>query len=411
MLSKPSQHSSYRQAVQKILSPLDIQINGNRPWDMIVYDQETYKRILSEGSLGLGESYINGGWDSLQLDEFFCKLTKDKPDIKTFNPRVIIPILASKLFNPQREGKSKRVIDQHYNLGNHFYTQMLDRNYMQYSCAYFKDTDNLDEAQKNKLELICGKLHLPKKGEGQTDRILEIGSGFGGFAKFATTNYNCEVTGYNISREQAAFSRELTKDLPVKIMELDYRDAIVSRNKESFNKVVSIGFWEHAGPKNYRTGMEIVDFCLKPEGLFLLQTIGRHNNHGKRFDSWINYRIFPGGCLPFASEILESSEGLFRLEDVHNFGHYYADTLGAWFKNFDSNWKQFKEENGEEFYKKLKVSFKDWPDFEKDEGEKFYRMWKYYLLSCKGAFESGSIDLYQFVFSKGNFSWLYEPVR
>src|SRR3989338_7704617 len=259
MLSKPSQHSSYRQAVQKILSPLDIQINGNRPWDMIVYDQETYKRILSEGSLGLGESYINGGWDSLQLDEFFCKLTKDKPDIK--------------LFNPQREGKSKRVIDQHYNLGNHFYTQMLDRNYMQYSCAYFKDTDNLDEAQKNKLELICVKLHLPKKGEGQTDRILEIGSGFGGFAKFATTNYNCEVTGYNISREQAAFSRELTKDLPVKIMELDYRDAIVSRNKESFNKVVSIGFWEHAGPKNYRTGMEIVDFCLKPEGLFLLQTI------------------------------------------------------------------------------------------------------------------------------------------
>ncbi len=406
----PSQYN--KEKIQELLTPLDICINGDRPWDIKVHDPRLYHRVLSHCSLGLGESYMDGWWDCQELDQFFYKLTIKKPHIKKFNQLSILPFIKDVIFNNQNRRLSKRVAEQHYDFGNNFYENMLDKEYMQYTCAYWKDSNNLQEAQINKLDLICKKLHLPMKNEiGLEGRIIELGSGFGGFSKFATSNYNCCITSYNISKEQITYARNMNKGLPVKIIESDYRDTLYKEVKESYNKVVSIGLCEHIGPNNYRKFMKIVNHCLKSNGLFLLHTIGRHNSaKSGQSDKWIDKYIFPGGHLPSASQITKSAESIFRLEDVHNFSHDYYHTLMSWFNNFQRNWEFIKEKYSEKIYTSMKNRFHKWPNFNDDDGERFYRMWKYYLLSSSGAFRSGSIDLFQFIFSK-NLSNKYFPVR
>ncbi len=264
---------------------------------------------------------------------------------------------------------------------------MLDPEYMQYTCGYWKNAKNLEEAQIDKLDLACKKLHLPEK-ESKKDKILELGSGFGGFAKFAAKHYNCEITSYNISTEQVEYAKNITKGLPVKTIISDYRNAIFKELKNHFDKIVSIGMMEHVGKKNYRGFMKIANNCLKDKGLFYIHTIGSLNSKGGT-DSWLEKYIFPGGRLPSSADILKAAEGYFALEDFQNIGHDYDKTLMVWFNNFHNNWPKFKDKYS----------------------NRFYRMWKYYLLSCAGSFRSGNIQLFQFVFSKGNFEKTYEGAR
>jgi cyclopropane-fatty-acyl-phospholipid synthase len=265
----------------------------------------------------------------------------------------------------------------HYDLGNDFYSDMLDKR-MQYTCAYWKNAKSLDEAQEHKLDLICKKLQL-KKG----DTVLELGCGWGGFARYASEKYGCKVTGYNISKEQVRFAREYCKGLPVEIIEADYRDA-----KGLFDKVVSIGLCEHVGYKNYRNLMQVAHKCLKNKGLFLLHTIGR-NTSLKSLEPWMNKYIFPNAMLPSVKQLSIASEGLFLLEDWHNFGRDYDKTLMAWNENFEKNWSKHKSKYG----------------------DRFYRMWKYYLLLCAGAFRADYNRLWQIVFSKGGLPGKYDSVR
>jgi cyclopropane-fatty-acyl-phospholipid synthase len=257
--------------------------------------------------------------------------------------------------------------EAHYDLGNEIYTAMLDQR-MVYTCAYWRNADTLDQAQRHKLDLVCRKLDL-RPGM----RVLDIGCGWGSFAKYAAETYGVEVVGITVSREQVELGSRLCEGLPVEIRLQDYRE-----NSESFDAIVSLGMFEHVGHKNYRTFMEVVDRCLTSNGLCLLHTIGK-NDSRPGVDPWIAKYVFPNGETPSLRQISEACEGLMIIEDVHNFGADYDKTLMAWFRNFDAAW----------------------PELQNRYSGKFYRMWKYYLHSCAGAFRSRDLQLWQLVISNG----------
>jgi cyclopropane-fatty-acyl-phospholipid synthase len=366
-----------KKEIQKILDVADIKIDGNNPWDIQVKNPKLYSRVLSGGSLAFGEAYMDGWWEVERLDEFFSKLFAARLDKKIITAGIVFEVIKSKLTNNQTFNKSKQVAEQHYDLGNSFYEKMLDKN-MQYTCGYWKTANNLAQAQEDKLKLICNKLQL-KKG----DKVLELGCGWGGFAKFAAKNYGCHVTAYNISKEQVEFAREKCKSLPVEIVHKDYRLA-----EGVYDAVVSVGLCEHVGHKNYRVFMEVVHRCLKDKGLFLLHTIGKDES-AVVTDPWISKYIFPNSMLPSCRQLMEASEKLFIMEDWHNIGTNYDKTLMAWHSNFEENWHLFKAKYG----------------------DRFYRMWRYYLLSCAGLFRARRAQLWQIVLSKGGVPDGYNSIR
>ena len=367
-----------RKYIQEILSPPGIIINGDKPWDIRVRNEEFYRRVARDGSLGLGESYMDGWWDCESLDSFFSRLMPSEAEEKVGkNWRLLLHALKPVLLNPGKRAKAFEIGERHYDLGNELYRSMLDRR-MVYSCAYWKNAGNLDDAQEAKLELICRKLAL-----GRGDKVLDVGCGWGSFAKYAAEKFGAEVTGITVSREQAVLATELCRGLPVQINLQDYRDV-----DERFDHVVSVGMFEHVGYRNYRTYMKTVRRCLGEDGLFLLHTIGNSVSQ-KCVDPWFDKYIFPNSFIPSIKQITAAAEGLFVIEDIHNFGHYYDPTLMSWFRNFDSNWNR------------LKARYDD----------RFYRMWKYYLLSSAGTFRSRSLQVWQIVLSKKGIRGGYAALR
>ena len=169
--------------VQEILSLADIKVNGSRPWDIQVNDERFYRRVLAQGSLGLGEAYMDGWWDCKKLDEFFAKVMAAKLETKVNPTGMILPALKARFLNMQTKRKSKTVAKQHYDLGNELYSYMLGK-HMQYTCGYWKNAKTLDKAQEDKLKLICKKLKLKPGME-----VLELGGGFGGLARYMAKKY------------------------------------------------------------------------------------------------------------------------------------------------------------------------------------------------------------------------------
>ena len=365
-----------KKTIMNLLKKADIHVNGNRPWDIQVYNTKFYARVFAGGSLALGESYMEKWWECERLDLFFEKLLRAKIREK-FNLNLRILRLKSRLFNMQSLIRSKKVTDEHYDLDNEIYMAFLDV-YNQYTCGYFEKTKDLNTAQEQKLDLICKKLYLK-----ENDRVLDIGCGWGGFAKYATQKYGCHVTGITISDQQIKYAQKYTDGLPVEIIKQDYRFL-----KGQFDKIVSVGMIEHVGYKNYRKIMRIVSRCLKKDGLFLLHTIGQ-NETSVAGNPWTDKYIFPNGMLPSIQQIGKATENLLVMEDWHNFGPYYYDTLTAWDHNFLKN------------RPKLKGNYP----------EKFFRMWRYYFLSYAGAFKARHLQLWQIVFSKGNDDKVYQPIR
>jgi len=365
-----------KQLTQNILDIAGIKINGKNDWDIVVNDNRFYQRVLAQGSLGLGESYMDGWWNCKRLDEFFYRVLKADLNKKVRKKRILWNVLKIRLLNLQSKSRAYNIGEKHYDIGNELYKNMLDKR-MNYSCGYWKNAKTLDKAQEAKLDLICKKIGL-KPGM----KILDIGCGWGGFAKFAAEKYKVKAVGITVSKEQAKLAREICKGLPIEIRLQDYR-----KLNEKFDRIISIGMFEHVGPKNYKTYMKVVHRCLKSDGLFLLHTIG--GNVSVRFiERWIDKYIFPGGILPSVKQIAKASEGLFVLEDWHNFGTDYDKTLMAWHKNFQNNWN------------KIKGNYDG----------RFKRMWEYYLLSCAGSFRAEKNRLWQVVFSKGNIGE-YKSVR
>lgn len=368
-----------KQTIQDIFDIANVKLNGNNPEDICVYNCEFYSRVLRNGSIGLGESYMDKLWDCKSLDEFFYRILKSGLNKKARTVKNLLGVIKSKLMNLQKKSKAYEIGKKHYDKGNNLYKNMLDKR-MIYSCGYWKNAENLEQAQEAKLKLICQKIGL-KPGM----KILDIGCGWGGFAKYAAEKYNVKVVGITVSKKQAELARKICKGLAIEIRLQDYR-----KLNERFDRIISIGMFEHVGPKNYRTYFKQVSRCLKPDGLFLLHTIGK-NYSSSSIDPWINKYIFPNGVLPSAKQITSAAEGLFVLEDWHNFGIDYDKTLMSWHDNFARNWNKIKKD--------------------KNYDERFYRMWKYYLLSCAGSFRARKNHVWQIVFSKNGVKGGYESVR
>lgn len=357
--------SRSRHLLEEVLAEADIRINGDRAWDMRLHKSQALDEIVARHSLGLGESYMRGDWDVPALDQFFYRI------LHADLPRHIKPwrnagrVLRSYLLNLQSRRRAWQVGEHHYDLGNDFYSAMLDSR-LTYSCGYWKDAGNLEEAQTAKLDLICRKLGL---APGM--RLLDIGCGWGSLIGYAAEHYGVECVGITISKAQAEYVRERYRELPISVRLEDYRSL-----KQPFDRIASVGMFEHVGHKNHRSFMQVARRCLKPEGLLLLHTIGK-NLRNSVCDPWIEKYIFPNGDLPSAGQIGDAADNLLTCEDLHNFGCDYDKTLMAWHHNFERSWPQFAERYG----------------------QGFYRMWRYYLLSCAGAFRARHIQLWQWLFS------------
>jgi cyclopropane-fatty-acyl-phospholipid synthase len=353
--------------VRQLLASADVEVNGSRAWDIQVHNPRLYDRILRDSSLGLGESYVEGWWDCESIDSFIDSVLRANLREKVENDaRIAFQVLKAKLFNRQTESKSLEVAERHYDLGNDLYQAMLDKR-LNYTCAYWKEAKNLDDAQEAKLELVCQKI-----GIYQGMKILELGCGWGSFAKYAAEKHGASVVGFNISKQQVSLGRERCKGLPVELELQDYREA-----QGEYDAVISIGMMEHVGYKNYRTYFEVVDRCLKKDGISFFHTIGT-NRSIKTGEAWTDKYIFPNGQLPSISQLSKAIEGLFVIEDWHNFGPYYDPTLMAWHANFN----------------------KAWPELKNKYSDCFRRMWNYYLLSSAGGFRSRSSQLWQVVLTR-----------
>ncbi|CAB1057111.1 Cyclopropane-fatty-acyl-phospholipid synthase (EC [Olavius sp. associated proteobacterium Delta 1] len=356
-----------KRLVQQLLDFAGVRIDGQAPYDIQVHNPDFYPRVIAGGSLALGESYMDGWWDCQALDQFFDRIMAARLDKKVRKSKTLIwEAVKARLTRMQGRAWVFEVGRRHYDIGNELFTVMLDKR-MNYSCAYWQEAATLDEAQEAKLELTCRKLGL-EPGM----RVLDIGCGWGGFAIYAAEKYRVEVTGVTVSDEQVKLGQSCCADLPVNFELKDYRDIA-----GTFDRIVSIGMFEHVGLANYRTYMQVVNRCLKDDGLFLLHTIGS-NTSVRSVDPWLATYIFPNSMLPSARQITGAAEGIFILEDWHSFGPHYDPTLIAWHRNFIDNWS----------------CLQDAYDL------RFQRMWTYYLLSCAGSFRARRNQLWQIVFSK-----------
>ena len=366
--------------IDSLLRRCGIHLNGSGPVDVKIHNADMYKKVMTRWSLGLGESYMDGDWDCEQLDEAFNRLLRldvDQLALGVTLARSGWDIARTKLFNLQSKSRARIVGTVHYDIGNDLFERMLDP-HMIYSCGYWEAAKDLAEAQEHKLKMICEKLDL-RPGE----RLLEIGCGWGGLAAYAARHYNVEVLGITISQEQQRLAQSRCAGLPVQIELMDYREL-----NGQFDKIVSVGMFEHVGDRNYRGYFKQAYQLLKDDGLFLLHSIGSNiTTHAT--DPWINKYIFPNGKIPSPIEIAKNIDQLFLIEDWHNFGQDYDKTLMAWHDNFE----------------------KSWPSLCSNYDQKFYRMWKYYLLSSAGYFRSRQGQLWQIVLSKRNKRSIYRSSR
>ncbi|AKH65035.1 MULTISPECIES: cyclopropane fatty acyl phospholipid synthase [Photorhabdus] len=356
----------WQRIANEMLQEAGVQINGHNPYDIQVKKPDFYKRVLQQGSMGLGESYMDGWWDCERLDIFFYRVLRAGLENKIpSNFKDTLKIAITRLRNLQTPKRSWIVGHKHYGLGNDLFTRMLDP-YMQYSCGYWKQAETLEQAQLDKLKLICEKLEL---SPGMT--LLDIGCGWGGLSIYAAKNYGVSVTGVTVSAEQQKYAQKQCTDLDVNIILKDYRDL-----HQQFDRIVSVGMFEHVGPKNYLTYFDVVQRNLKPDGLFLLHTIGS-NKSKVSADPWISKYIFPNGCVPSIEQIAHTSKSRFVMEDWHNFGADYDRTLMAWHERFIARW----------------------PEIQDNYSPTFKRMFSYYLNASAGAFRARDIQLWQIMFS------------
>jgi len=339
--------SFFKYKLQKLLQDAGITIDGKEPWDIRVHDDRFYRRVLTEAHLGTGESYMDDWWDCEALDEFFYRVLRKKLDRQVSGLPRFIGSIAGKILNLQHPRRAFTVGETHYNIGNDLYGAMLDKR-MIYSCGYWDGARDLDEAQERKLRLVFDKLMLEPGMH-----LLDIGCGY--------------CSGF-----------------PIEIKLMDYRDLSAG----TFDRIYSIGMFEHVGHKNYRTYFQKARNALDPKGLFLLHTIGS-NRTGTNTDRWTSRYIFPNSMLPSADHIARTSEGTFVLEDWHSFGYDYFLTLKAWNENIERH--------------RITLG--------KNYSERFFRMWRYYLLSAAGSFRARHVQLWQVLFSPAGVEGLFRVQR
>ncbi len=368
--------------VRKLLALADIKVDGKRPQDIKITDERFYDRALSHGSLGIGESYMDGWWSANRLDRFFENAFQaDLRDKVSKNWRLAAYVIRGSLINFQMGKRAYKNAQKHYDIGNDLYEPMLGKT-MAYTCAYWdRGAKTLDKAQEDKFELVCQKLGL-KKGM----KVLDPGCGWGGLSRYMAKKYDCEVTCFTPAKEQIAFIKKHSKGLKIKPILSTWQDY---KGKTKFDRIASIGMMEHVGPKNYEKYLQRMSEALTDDGIMVLHTIGG-NKSNRRNDPWIDKYIFPGGVLPSVKQLASAFEGIFILEDWHNLSTNYDKTLLAWYDNFKAS------------YPKLDHNKYD---------TRFYRMWEFYLLTCAALFRTRQTQLWQIVLSKKGVTGGYKSVR
>jgi len=369
--------STYERELAELLAAADVRLDGSRPWDIQVHDERLFHRVLGHGSLGAGEAYMDGWWDCDQLDEMLTRVLRSDIEDHLRSPRALKLALSARLFNMQNSRRAYIVGEKHYDLGDDLYELMLDPR-MIYSCAYFERANDLNAAQEAKLDLVARKI-----GARRGMRILDIGCGWGGSAQFMAERYGGSVTGVTVSRNQLESAQKRCQGLDVEFRLQDYRSLA-----GSFDGIYSLGMFEHVGVRNYRTYLSKARELLRPDGLFLLHTIG-NNRSSIATDPWIEKYIFPNSQLPSLAQIMAAADGLWVVEDIHSFGVYYDRTLRAWSANFE----------------------RAWPQLSARYGERFRRMWHFWLMSSAAAFRARKTQLWQIVLSPVGVSGGYRAVR
>ncbi len=366
-----------RERVTFLLAECGITIDGAAAHDIRIHDERFFARVIAHGSLGLGESYMDGWWDAASLDGFMHRLLVARIDERTRSVDDARLWLKAELLNLQRGRRAFEIGERHYDLGNDLFRAMLGRRLV-YSCGYWRDAGDLDSAQEAKLDLVCRKL-----GFVPGMRVLDIGCGWGEALHYAAERYGIHGVGLTVSAEQAAFARELCAGQPIEIRLQDYREI-----DEPFDRILSIGMFEHVGVKNHRAYFDVVRRCLADDGLTLLHCIGANvsTNHT---DPWIARYIFPNSMIPSAAQICEAAEHDFVLEDWHGFGPDYDRTLMAWIANIEAAWDRLPARYD----------------------ERFRRMWRYYLAVSAAAFRARRDQLWQIVFSPRGVPGGYCAVR
>jgi cyclopropane-fatty-acyl-phospholipid synthase len=368
--------------VVELLGRAEIGTDGAEPWDLDVRDDRFYGRLIAQGSLGFGDSYVDGWWECPRIDELIHRLLSHDLEAEVGTGwGVRWQLLKAKLLNLQAPSRSPEVA-AHYDLGNQFFERVLGKTVM-YSCAYWRRAGDLDAAQLDKIDLVARKLEVVPG-----DHVLDLGCGWGAIAEHLARVRGCRVTAVTISPAQAAYVRRRCADLPVEVIEADYRDPRVER-AGPYDKVACVGMMEHVGRKNYRSFLARCARLVKPDGLCLVHTIGTSVTTDVT-DPWIERRIFPGSVLPSVVDVARAAEGELTLEDWHSLGADYDRTLIAWHDNF--------------------AGYVASGEFER--GERFNRTWRYYLLSFAGCFRTRrTIQLWQMVFSPGGRKGGYVSVR
>lgn len=338
---------------------------------MELRSRRTLFDLIRSPSVGFGESYSKG---LIEIHGDLLTFINEVTAAKTRRSvgRYYGPKFGS-ILQAMRENsltRSWRNVHHHYDLGNEFYKLWLDER-MVYTCAYFDPpTASLAEAQLGKLDHVCRKLNL-RPGQ----KVVEAGCGWGALALHMAENYGVDVVAYNNSHEQVAFAREQAAarklDGQATFVEDDYRNI-----DERCDVFVSVGMLEHVGVANFRNLGEIIKRSLKPDGVGLVHSIGR--SHPQRMDPWIVKHIFPGGYVPSLGEMMTVFEPhRFSILDVENLCPHYARTCAMWLKNFET------------------VA----DDVTKMYSEEFTRMWRLYLAGSSAGFESGTLQLYQILFT------------
>ncbi len=362
----------------ELLAKAGIAVGGSEPYDLQVNDDRFWARVLKDRELGLGEAYQDAWWDAERVDEFLVKVfTADLRSAIRPSPALVWNVARSRLTNRQTTSRAARNARAHYDIGNDLYRRMLGEE-MVYSCAVWGGADDLASAQEAKLDLICRKLHL-EPGM----RVLDIGCGWGGFARHAASRYGAHVVGISPAGEQIAEARDRAGDLPVEFHQQDYREVT-----GTYDRIVSIGMFEHVGPRNYPGFFDRCGELLASDGLMLHHTIGS-NESKESTDAWFDRYIFPGGVVPSLHQIAGAAQPRWTIEDVHNLGPDYDRTLMEWFDRIEARWHEI-------------------PHYD----ERFRRTWRYYLLSSAASFRVRNLQLFQVVFSRtGRVSPTYRATR
>jgi cyclopropane-fatty-acyl-phospholipid synthase len=343
------------------------------PWN--IESDDVLRRVLALGGLGLAESYMDGEWESEELEELIYEMLELETAKKDLGLRalplagaIFMGALKWKLFpsNSVSGAKSNIASTYDYLEDNRLYERMLGPT-MQYTCAYYdRPGMSLDEAQRAKMRLIAEKLDL-KPGM----RVLEFGFGFGAQAHFLATEYGVHVTGATLSERQMEWAMEHNAHPQIEYRLQDYRTV-----EGKFDRIYSVGMFEHVGRNSYAAYFDKCYELLEDDGIMLLHTMGWARRGPWNHNAFINKYIFPGGELPTMAHLTQEFTDKWHLEDWHSFGMSYIQTLREWRQKLDG--------------------WKDMDHFD----DRFRRMWDYYLCACAASFRRKRVKLWQLVWTK-----------